>query len=447
MALTGIQIFKHLPKTNCKDCGFPTCLAFAMKLAAKQVELEKCPHLSEEAKALFGEASAPPIRQVKIGTGDNTLCIGEETVLFRHEKTFVHFPGFARTISDQESQKVILTQAAEADQCSMERVGQSLRVNLVMIKNDSGSTEPFVDAVRTIQSQTQLPLVLSSESPETMDAALAVAASSRPLIHAATENNYQKMAELAKKHNCPLAVSESGGLEKLNDLVEKVVATGLKDIVIDPGIHSLGKTLAMLTQIRRAALKKSAKGLGYPVFVTAAPDGTDSITEGARAAVLVTKYASIITLRSVENWKMLSLFTLRQNIYTDPQQPLQVEEKVYKIGEPDENSPVLITTNFSLTYFIVAGEVENSRVDSWLLVADAEGMSVLTAWAADKFNAPKIAKVVSSSGIEKMAKTRKLILPGYVAVLSGEVDELLPDWEIAVGPREAGNLPTYLKSL
>jgi acetyl-CoA decarbonylase/synthase complex subunit gamma len=280
-----------------------------------------------------------------------------------------------------------------------------------------------------------------------MDAALAVAASNKPLIYAATESNYQAMAELAKKHSCPLAVLESGGLDKLNDLAEKVAATGIKDIVIDPGIHPLGKTVDMLTQIRRAALKKSAKGLGYPVFITAAAEGTDTFTEGARTSVYIAKYASIIALRSIENWKMLSLFTQRQNIYTDPQQPLQVEEKVYKIGEPGENSPVLITTNFSLTYFIVAGEVENSQIDTWLLVADAEGMSVLTAWAADKFNAPKIAKMVASSGIENMTKTRKLILPGYVAVLSGEVDELLPGWKIEVGPREAGNLPSYLRSL
>jgi acetyl-CoA decarbonylase/synthase complex subunit gamma len=447
MALTGIEIFKHLPKTNCKDCGFPTCLAFAMKLAAKQVELEKCPHLSDEAKALFGEASAPPIRLVKIGTGDNALSIGEETVLFRHEKTFVHFPGFALIVSDTLSQDELQSKAAEADQCSMERVGQYLKVDLVMVQNDSGSADTFVNAVKAVTEKTQLPLVLASDSAETMASALDMAANSKPLIYTANESNYQAMAELAQKHSCPLAVSEAGGLDKLNDLVEKVAATGLKDIVIDPGVHSLGKTLDMLTQIRRAALAKSAKGVGYPVFITAAADGADSITEGARASVLVAKYASIIALRSIENWKMLSLFTLRQNIYTDPQQPLQVEEKVYKIGEPGENSPVLITTNFSLTYFIVAGEVENSQIDAWLLVVDAEGMSVLTAWAADKFNAPKIAKMVSSCGIEGMTKTRKLILPGYVAVLSGEVDELLPDWEISVGPREAGNLPSYLRSL
>jgi acetyl-CoA decarbonylase/synthase complex subunit gamma len=447
MALTGIEIFKNLPKTNCKDCGFPTCLAFAMKLAAKQVELEKCPHLSDEAKALFGEASAPPIRLVKLGTNEHSLSIGEETVLFRHEKTFAHFPGFVLIVSDRLSQQEIQAKATEAEQCSMERVGQTLRVNMVMVRCDSGSAETFLSAVKTVAEKTQLPLVLASDSAEILDPALAVTAASKPLIYAATESNYQAMAELAKKHNCPLTVSEPDGLDKLNDLVEKVAATGIKDIVIDPGIHSLGKTLDMLTQIRRAALAKSAKGLGYPVFISAAPDGTDSITEGARASVLVAKYASLIALQSIENWKMLSLFTLRQNIYTDPQQPLQVEEKVYKIGEPGENSPVLITTNFSLTYFIVAGEVENSQIDAWLLVVDAEGMSVLTAWAADKFNAPKIAKMVQSCGIEEMAKTRKLLLPGYVAVLSGEVDELLPDWKIAVGPREAGNLPSFLRSL
>ncbi len=445
MALTGIEIYKHLPKTNCKACGFPTCLAFAMKLAAKGVAIDACPHVSDAAKALLAEEAAPLIRAVKIGTGDNQVKVGEETVLFRHEKTFVNPAAFTALVADTLSAAEIATRMQHVKQVHFERVGKLLKFSLVMVENKSGDKDKFLAAVKAVQQNIDLPLVLSSADPAVMEAALQAAASGKPLIYAATEANYQAMAELAKKHQCPLAVAHSGGLDKLNDLAEKVVALGVKDIVLDPGVHKLGADLANLTQARRAAMKKAAKGLAFPVMVFAAPEGTDPQLEATRAAVQVMKYAGIIVLRSVESWMLLPLLTLRLNIYTDPQQPLQVEQKVYKIGEPTPESPIMITTNFSLTYFIVAGEIENSKVPAWLLIADAEGMSVLTAWAADKFNAHKIAKVVETTGIKNLATNRKLIIPGYVAVLSGEVAELLPDWQVIVGPREAGNLPTFLK--
>ncbi len=446
MALTGIAIYKHLPRTNCKECGFPTCLAFAMKLAAKQIALDACPYISEKTKALLGEASAPPIRLVKIGRGENQLEIGEETVLFRHEKTFVHAPGFALRIEDTAGSTEIEEKLAALEAASMERVGQILKFSLLVVKNVSKDKDKFLTVIKLVQSKSKLPLILAAPDTGIMAAALELTAVDKPLIAAANENNYQAMAELAKKHQCPLVVHHAGGLEKLNDLSEKVLALGVKDIVLHPGHQPLGTTLAQLTQIRRAALKKSAKGLGFPVLESAVGEGASAQEEISRAAILVMKYAAIIVLSSTEVGKMLPLFTLRQNIYTDPQQPLQVQEKVYKIGEAGADSPILITTNFSLTYFIVAGEVENSKVPTWLLVADAEGMSVLTAWAADKFNAGKIAKVINSCGITDKAKTRKLVIPGYVAVLSGEVAELLPDWEIIVGPREAGNLPAFLRN-
>lgn len=446
MALTGIQIYKYLAKTNCKECGFPTCLAFAMKLAQKQVELDKCPSISDDVKAVLAEESAPPIRKVVIGTGGTQLEVGEETVLFRHEKTFVHPPGITLQIEDTLSADELQMQIKQAKAASFERVGQQLRLGLIMVKNVSQNKDKFLQAINAVQQGTDLPLVLASENPGVMGAALDVAAKNKPLIYAATSANYEAMVELAKKHACPLAVSNSEGLDKLTELAEKVMALGIKDIVLDPGIHSLGTTLAQLTQIRRAALNKSAKGLGFPVMVYAGAEGVDPTQEAVRTGIYVMRYAAVIVLRSIENWQALPIFTLTQNIYTDPQQPLQVEEDVYKIGEPDENSPILITTNFSLTYFIVAGEIENSKIHSWLLIADVEGMSVLTAWAADKFNADKIAKVVNTCGIKEQTKNRKLVIPGAVSVLSGEVAELLPDWNIVVGPREASNLPKFIKN-
>ncbi len=444
MALTGIAIFKHLPKTNCKECGFPTCLAFAMKLAAKQVVLDACPYVSDETKELLGEASAPPIRLIKIGTGDNQFKAGEETVLFRHEKTFVNPPGYAMLIKDTDSDAEIADKLAAVEAATMERVGQVLKFSLIFVKDASNDKDKFVNAVKLVQSKCNLPLILGSSDADAMKAALEISASGKPLICGADENNYQAMAELAKANDCPLRVSHDGGLDKLNELSEKVQDLGVKDIVLYPGKPSLGTAVANLTQIRRAALKKSAKGLGFPVMQCACADSAQA--EVNKASILSMKYAAIIVISSAESWKMLSLFTLRQNIYTDPQQPLQVKEDIYQIGDAGPDSPVLITTNFSLTYFIVASEIENSKVPTWLLVADAEGMSVLTAWAADKFNAAKIGKVVNSCGIVDQAKTRKLVIPGYVSVLSGEVAEMLPDWEIVVGPREAGNLPAFLRN-
>ncbi len=445
MALTGIQIYKHLPKTNCKECGFPTCLAFAMKLAQKQIELDKCPYVSAEAKALLAEESAPPIRKVVIGVGEKQLEIGEETVLFRHEKTFVHPPGITLQVEDTLGADELAGKLKQAQAAGFERVGQQLRLGLVMVKNTSKDKTKFLQAIDVAQQNTDLPLILASSDAAVMEVALEKTAANKPLIYAAAPDNYEAMAALAKKHACPLTVCHAGGLDKLAELAEKVSGLGVNDLVLDPGIHSLGTTLAQLTQARRAALKKSAKGLGFPVMVFAGPPGIDPQQETLRAGVYIMKYAAVIVLRSVENWQLLPLFTLKQNIYTDPQQPLQVEEDVYKIGEPDENSPILITTNFSLTYFIVAGEIENSKIPAWLLIADVEGMSVLTAWAADKFNADKIARVVNTCGIKEQVKNRNLVLPGAVAVLSGEVAELLPDWKVMVGPREASNLPKFMR--
>jgi len=446
MALTGIAIFKFLPKTNCKECGFPTCLAFAMKLAAKQVELDKCPYVSDEARGALSEASAPPIKGITIGTGDKKIKIGEETVLFRHEKTFANQPAVTILLDDSLSDDEISAKVEKANAVFFERVGQIFRVDLLMVRNASGNAARYGEVVKLVKSKTDIPLILASENVDAIKAGVEVAGSDKPLLHAATEDNFEAMAAIAKEGGCPLVISSNAGLETLSALAEKVAGLGVKDLVLDPGSHSMGNTLALLTQIRRAALKKTAAGLGYPVFQVAATESGDEVEEASRAAMLVAKYASIIVLKNVDNHLLLPLYTMRQNIYTDPQQPLQVKEDIYKIGEPDENSPILVTTNFSLTYFIVSGEVESSKVSAWLVIVDAEGMSVLTAWAADKFNPTKIAKAINGLGVKDKVATRELIIPGYVAVLSGELKEVLPEWEISVGPREAGNLGNYLRN-
>jgi acetyl-CoA decarbonylase/synthase complex subunit gamma len=444
MALTGVEIFKLLPKTNCKKCGHPTCLAFAMKLAQRQASLDSCPDVSEEAKKLLGEASAPPVRPITLGTGDKAAKMGEETVLFRHEKKFVNPCVFAVEIKDSASDSEISAVVDGVLTSEMDRVGQKLRIDSIYISNGSNDAAKFEGVVKAVAAKAPaVPLILATSNAAAAEAALKAVGDKKPLLYGADESNAEAMAGLAKAHKASLGV-KANGLDALALLTEKIKGLGVEDMVIDSGARSAKEILRDNTLIRRAAIKKNFKALGYPVITFAQRD--DSMVELLVTAVGVAKYSSIVVMSSVEKWKNLALFALRQNIYTDPQVPMQVEQKIYKIGEPSADSPLMITTNFSLTYFIVSGEVENSKVASRLVVMDCEGLSVLTGWAAGKFTASKIAQFIQESGIEKEINHKELILPGYVAILSGAVEEKLPGWKVTVGPREANALPAFLKS-
>ncbi|RMD52360.1 MAG: acetyl-CoA decarbonylase/synthase complex subunit gamma [Nitrospirae bacterium] len=445
MALTGVQIFKLLPKTNCKKCGFPTCLAFAMKLAARQVSIDKCPDMSEEARQQLGEASAPPIRGITIGTGDKAVKMGEETVMFRHEKKFVNPTVFALNIQDSLDDGEIDNKVKEVLESEIERVGQKLRVEAISIEFSSNDASRYESVVKSVLSKApDTPIVLNCSDVSAAEAAAKLLADKKPLLYGANPENYEAMAKIAKENKTSLGV-KADNLEQLSELTEKIKALGVDDMVLDHGGRSAKEILELNTQIRRAALKKGFKPLGYPVINPILRD--DPLLETTVAAIAICKYASLIILKDIEKWKNLALFTLRQNLYTDPQVPMQVEQKIYEIGEPKPDSPLLLTTNFSLTYFIVSGEIENSKVPSRLAVMDCEGLSVLTAWAAGKFTAAKIAQFIKESGIEEKVTRKELIIPGMVAILSGALEEKLPGWKIVVGPREANALPAFLKKI
>jgi acetyl-CoA decarbonylase/synthase complex subunit gamma len=444
MALTGVEIFKLLPKTNCKKCGHPTCLAFAMKLAQRQASLDACPDVSEEAKRVLGEASAPPVRPISFGVGAKSVKMGEETVLFRHEKKFVNPSAFAVEVKDTMNDDEIQKLADAVAQSEMDRVGQKLRVDAIFISNLSNDPGRFENAVKAVAAKApDVPLILASGNPAAAEAGIKIVADKKPILYGADESNADAMANIAKTYKVPLGVTAKG-LDALSSLTEKIKALGVEDMVIDSGARTAKEILESNSLVRRAAIKKNFKPLGYPVITFAQRD--DSMLEALVTALGVTKYASIVVLSKIEKWKNLTLFTARQNIYTDPQVPMQVEQKIYKIGEPTPESPLMITTNFSLTYFIVSGEVENSKVPCRLAVMDSEGLSVLTAWAAGKFTASKIAQFIQESGIENEVKNKELIIPGYVAILSGAIEEKLPGWKVTVGPREANGLPAFLKS-
>jgi len=444
MALTGIEIFKKLPKTNCGKCGVPTCLAFAMQLAAGKAELSACPFVSDAVKTELSEASAPPIRQVVIGTGDSAVKTGGETVLFRHEKTFVNPAALAVLISDEMNDAQVEERIKKFSELRYERVGLTLKPDLIAVKDTKGDPGAFAALVSRITGRTNAALILMSLKPEVISAGVKACAGQKPLIYAATGDNAEAMAGIAKENSCPLAV-RGRDLDETAGLTQKLEAAGIRDMVIDPGSRSARQALEDEVAARRAPLLNKFRPLGFPTITFPCEMTQDPMEEALIASILIAKYAGIIVLSDLAGESLFPLLVTRLNIFTDPQRPMATREGIYEIGKPGDNSPVLVTTNFSLTYFIVSGEIETSRVPSWLLVQDAEGLSVLTAWAADKFVAETIAALVKKTGIADKIKHKKLVIPGAVARISGELEEELPGWEIIIGPREAAHIPAFLR--
>jgi acetyl-CoA decarbonylase/synthase complex subunit gamma len=445
MALTGIEIFKLLPKTNCGECGVPTCLAFAMNLAAGKAELTACPHVSDEAREKLSAASAPPILPVTIGVGDRALKIGGETVMFRHEKRFENPPGLAILISDAMEDSEVDARLEKFKTMEYERVGLTLRPDLIAVKADSGDAKKFEALVNKVKGNGDANIILMSDNADVLAAGVKACADRKPLIYAATKDNIDSVSSLAKENDCPVAVKASS-LEELAELTEKLTAAGIKNIVIDSGARTVRQALEDQIIIRSAALNKKFRPLGYPTIVFPGEMTDNPMKEGVIASILMAKYAGIIVLSDFHGESLFPLLVERLNIYTDPQRALATVEGIYEINNPNENSPLMVTSNFSLTYFIVSGEIENSKVPSYLYVKDTEGLSVMTSWAAGKFSADIIGPAIKKSGIADKIKHQKLIIPGYIAAESGGLEEELPGWEILVGPREGAHIPAYLKT-
>lgn len=442
MALSGLDIFKLLPKTNCGDCGVPTCMAFAMKLAQKKAELKECPHASEETKATLGAAAEPPIRLVKIG-GSKALEIGNETVMFRHEKTFYHQTGIAIELRTSEGKERLSQKTKEVEDYCVERVGEEMRIDLFLLSHDTEKREDFPIAIELVKKNSSKGLILDCADKEALKAGIALLKDDRPAVLLPNDLTDEDI-EMAKTNNASLILT-ADAFENLECRVQKAREAGVNDIILNLETWSMGDQLQNNTILRRSALKKNFKLFGYPLFSRL--QGEDEFDLTARASVLLCKYGSIIVLPEFNKAMLYTLFTLRQNIYTDPQKPIQVEAKVYPIGEPTPESPVFVTTNFSLTYFIVSGEIDNSGISAHLVVTDVEGQSVLTAWAAGKFVGETIAKFIKETGLEVQVKTRKIVIPGFVSQISGDLEDHLPGWEVIVGPREASDIPAFVKNV
>ncbi len=442
MALTGMQIYKLLPKTNCKDCGFPTCMAFAMQVAAKQKAITDCPHLSEEAKAQLSEASAPPMKLVKIGPEGKAFEIGQETVMFRHEEKFHRPCGIAARIGAELTDEEALKKVEKANKSVFERVGETLSVKLIAIELD-GVNNP-VDRVKKCAEKSELPIILVSEDEDTIAKSVEPIKDLRPLLYRANSKSIDKLSEIAASKKIPLAIfSES--LEEMAELSEKAKNKGVSDIVLSFEGKDIGETLRKLTIARRACLKKTFRPLGFPTIVNIKEETPEK--ETVVGSIFAAKYAGIIIIDSLEPWVLLPIMTTIQNIYTDPQVPNTVEAKLYEIGNPDENSPVMFTTNFSLTYFSVEAEVERSKIPAYISVVDTEGLGVLNAYAGDKISAEKVVKTLKEQKVAEKVKHRKLIIPGLLPVFRAEIEDTSEWEEVIIGPENAREIPAFLNKI
>jgi len=438
---TAMEIYKLLPKKNCGECKFPTCLAFAMQLANQKVALEACPYVSPEAKAALEESGAPPIKLVTIGAGDLVAKMGDETQLFRHDKTFYHPTVLGFVADDAKGLDAMKAKIALAQASEFERVGQMIRVDSMAIKHSTGKPEDFLEAVK-VAAAGKLPIVLMTEDPKLMADAVALCGGKKPLLHRATPQNLDGMVALAKGCCFPLVLGRASNLDELAQMADKVKKAGVGEIVLEPASSSASAVLENMTVVRRAAVKKKFRPLGFPTISVVG----SSETELMKAALGVMKYSSMVLLDEVPREFLFPLMALRQNIFTDPQVPIQVKAGVYAVGEPTDKSPVLFTTNFSLTYFTVRADVEKSKLPVWLLVVDTDGQSVMTSFAAGKLTPESVAKAIETEKIKEKSVRGEIVIPGMVSRMSGKLNELT-GLKIVVGPRESSGLPKMLKSI
>ncbi|MBR5329027.1 MAG: acetyl-CoA decarbonylase/synthase complex subunit gamma [Firmicutes bacterium] len=436
MGLTGLAIFKQLPKKNCKECGVATCMAFAMALAAGKASLDACPYVTDEAKEALDSASAPPIKTVKVGVGEKEVVLGDETVLFRHDKTFYHPTGMGFVVADNDPELDAKIDAI-AD-LQFDRVGQHYEIEFVTVENASGDAATFAAAAE--KAAAKKAVILNGEVAA-LEAALEKIAAEKPLVYAATADNYEAVTELAKKFEVPMVV-KADGLEALEELVNKVVALGYKELVLDPGSRQTAQVIADMTQIRRLAIKKTFRPFGYPTIAFTTEE--NAMDEAMQAVAYVAKYASIVVMKNAVKGLVLPILSWRQNLYTDPQKPVAVQAKLMEVGAVTADSPVYVTTNFSLSYYSVEGEVEASRIPSYIIPIETDGTSVLTAWAAGKFGGEHLAAAIKEYDLDNKLNHKNIIIPGYVAVIAAKLKDE-SGWNVIVGPKEASGISGFAK--
>ena len=442
MALTTLDVYKLLPKTNCKDCDLPTCMAFAMQVAAKQRALSDCPHISEETKSDVADASTPPMKLVKIGGEKGRFVMGQETVLYRHEERFFHPTGVAVKLPATLTDDKVASYVDLINKQQFERVGEKLKISLCAVEIDN--LEDPLKRINYVAGECRVPLILMGTGAEDMRRCVAALQNERPLIYRANSQNFAAFLQIAADFKVPLAIN-ADSLESLAELTRQAKEKGIEDLVLSFDSQRPGKTFKELTLSRRAALVKNVKPLGYPTMVTMSDQTAEM--ESLYASLYAIKYASIVIMNDLQPWQLLPVFTSIQDIYTDPQVPNMVDAKIYEVGNVDENSPILFTTNFALTYFSVAGEVERSRIPSYICVIDTEGMGVLNAHAGDKISPESVVKTLQELKVTDKVKHRRLIIPGLLPFFRAELEETSVWQEVIIGPKTAREIPAFLNRI
>ena len=456
--LSPIEVYQLLPGTNCKECGETNCMAFAAKLVNREATLNECtPLLEPKYKEAFEKLWAllkPAIRAVEVGTGERKVTLGGEYVLHRHEFTYFNPTAIAIDVSDEMPEEEFEARIKSATEFKYDYIGMTLTLDMLAVRSTSNDPEVFASAVKKATGLTDLPIILCVTIPAVMESGLSVVGESKPLIYAATKDNWKEMADLALMYRCPLVVSAPFDLDSLSSLARTLWEYGVEDLVLDPGTRiedGISSTLDNFTMLRWNAINLEEEYIGFPLLgtpITAwAEKAEDPMinewNEVVASSTLVTRFADALVIHGVSGWSLLPLVILRQNLYTDPRKPVSVEAEVIPFGEPDENSPVLLTTNFALTYYTVASDIESAKVDCYLMVVDSEGISVESAVAGRKMTADTVAEALEEFKVADLVKHRHLIIPGRAARLSGEIQEV-SGWNVIVGPMDSSGIAGYI---
>jgi acetyl-CoA decarbonylase/synthase complex subunit gamma len=458
--LSPIDIYKLLPKTNCKECGEENCMAFATKIVNREAEIDQClPLLKEENSKAYNqlkEMLKPPVKQVTVGIGDNAVNIGGKLVMYRHEFTYINPTAIAIDITDEMSKEEIINRVNKTKNWNYEYIGYTLKLDMIAVRSTSNDPDKFKSTIKTVIQNTKLPIILCSLDPNVIEAGLMAAPKNRSLIYSATTENWKSMAELALMYNSPLVVSAPNNLSMLLSLAKTLLAYGVEDLILDPGTYAnegLADTLNNFTMLRRAATKNGEELAGFPLMGIpmvawnekgSTADELIKWREAYMASSLIIRFADIIIMHGLDGWSLLPTTVLRQNIYTDPRKPVAVDSGLKEFGTPNKDSPVFFTTNFALTYYTVASDIENSKINAYLIVVDTEGSAVDSGVAGRKLTAETVAEAIKETEIETKVKHKKIIIPGKASRISGEIEEL-SGWKVQVGPRDSSEIPKYLQ--
>jgi acetyl-CoA decarbonylase/synthase complex subunit gamma len=457
--LSPIDVYTLLPKTNCKECGEENCMAFATKVVNREISIDQCPPLLtkkyEKNYKQLKEMLKPAVKEVTIGVDDCAVKIGRKLVMYRHEFTYFNPTPIAIDVTDEMSEEELSERIKKTQEFTYTYIGNELKLQMLAVRSTSKDPDKFKSTVKKVTEKTKLPLILCSSDSTVMESGLMAVSKTRPLIYAATKDNWKEMAELALMYNCPLAVFAPNDLDLLRSLVKTLNEYGVEDLVLDPGTfpsEGLGDTINNFTMLRRAACNIGDELVGYPLIGTPIVAWTESVSsptvsawkEAQLASMLITRFADIMIMHSTEGWSLLPLAVLRQNIYTDPRKPVAVEPGLRTVGTPDENSPVLMTSNFALTYYTVEQDIESADTPAYILVVDSEGTAIDSGVAGRKLTADTVTEALKESKLGEKVKHRKLIIPGKAARISGEIEEL-SNWEVLVGPQDSSGIPKFLR--